>query len=160
MSKRIVVFYSLTDNTKEAAKIIADGIGADVVRLKTVKDMPKNQGKKFLIGGMQAIIGMKPAIERIDVNFEDYDEIVLGTPIWAGKNAPALNTFLKDNNIRRKVTAVFTFSGGGDNDKCITALKKILPNLRCSVALADRSIELSKENTAKLSSFIEEIMNG
>lgn len=160
MRKRIVVYYSLTGNTKEVAEVVADKLGADIVILKTVKPIPKSEGKKFMIGGMQAMFGMKPAIENITTTFSKYDEVILGTPIWAGKNAPAINTFLKDRTIREKVTGVFTCSAGGDNDKCMEVLKKKLPNLRCSVALADRNNEVAKDNEAKTLRFVEEVQRG
>lgn len=111
MAKRIVVYYSLTENTKEAAEKIADRLSADIVRIKTVKDIPETDAKKFLIGGMQAMFGMKPEIEEMEIDISAYDEVIIGTPVWAGKNAPALNTFLKNVSARRKVSAVFTFSG-------------------------------------------------
>lgn len=160
MAKRIVVYYSLTENTKEAAEKIADRLSADIVRIKTVKDIPETDAKKFLIGGMQAMFGMKPEIEEMEIDISAYDEVIIGTPVWAGKNAPALNTFLKNVSVRRKVSAVFTFSGGGDNDKCIAVLKKKLPNLKFQVAFADRNNELAKENDTKMNRFVEEILHG
>ena len=101
--------------------------------------MPEEKEKQMMLGGMKAIFGTCPAIKGMPENILTYDEIIIGTPIWAGKNAPAMNTLLKSHEIRDKVTAVVTLSGGGDNDKCIAGLKKKLPNLAHTVALADRN---------------------
>ena len=43
-------------------------------------------------------------------------------------------------------TAVFTFSGGGDNDKCIEILTKMLPKLNHTAALADRNYKTACQN--------------
>ena len=40
--KRLVVYYSLSGNTEEAAKKIAEALGADLLKLETVKKMPKS----------------------------------------------------------------------------------------------------------------------
>ena len=40
--KRIVVYYSLSGNTGEAAKQIAKGLGADLLKLETKRKMPKS----------------------------------------------------------------------------------------------------------------------
>ena len=51
-----------------------------------------------------------------------------------------------------------TFSGGGDNDKCMAKLSGELSNLKAQVALADRKNPLAKENEARLEAFLKEIM--
>lgn len=160
MSRRAVVYYSLTGNTKEAAEYIAAKLGADIIRLNTVKKMPTEGGKMFLIGGTQATMGLKPKLEPVSADFAAYDEIILGTPIWAGKNAAAINSFLQDGSIRNKVCGVFTLSGGGDNDRCLATLKKRLPDIRWSVALADRRTKAAEKNKEAMDKFTEEITNG
>lgn len=159
MMKRAIVYYSLTDNTKEAAEIIAKDLGVDLYRIDTVKPMPKDKDKQMMYGGMQAVFGMCPDIKGIPDDIQYFDNIIIGTPIWAGKIAPAINTLLKSYEIREKVTAVFTFSGGGDNDKCIARLQKKLPNLTNTVALADRNNKIASENMNKINSFIKELSN-
>lgn len=155
--KRAVIYYSLTSNTKEAAESIAKQIGAELYRMETVKPMPVEKEKQMLVGGMQATFGMKPKVKGIPEQIDTFDELILGTPIWAGKNAPAINTLLKSKDVKNKITAVFTFSGGGDNDSCIQRLQKKLPNLKYTVALADRQNELASENADKLASFVDKI---
>lgn len=160
MNKTIVVFYSLTNNTKEAAKQVASQLNADLMQLHMVRDMPKNQGKIFMTGGMQAIFGMRPNLKEYDIRPEDYEEIIVGTPIWAGKNASPINTFFREKAICQKVTGIFTLSGGGDNDQCVKILKKKLPNLKYIVALADRANDLSMDNSKKITKFTEEMTGG
>lgn len=158
MKRRVVLYYSLTDNTKEAAETIAGRLNADIFRIETAKPLPQSMAKQMFFGGMQATFGMKPKLKALPTNLSSYDEIIVGTPIWASKNAPAINTLLASGKVREKVTAVFTFSGGGDNDKCMAKLSGKLPNLKAQVALADRKNPLAKENEARLEAFLKEIM--
>jgi len=59
--------------------------------------------------------------------------------------------------IADKIDAVFTFSGGGDNDRCMAQLSKTLKNIKNEVALADRNSEMAKNNHDKLEKFIMDI---
>ena len=158
--KRIIIYYSLTDNTKNAAEKLAGLLNADLCRIDTVKPMPSDKGKQMIIGGMKAVFGMRPEIKGMPLDIPSYDEVIVGTPVWAGKNAPAINTLLKNKQIKEKATAVFTLSGGGDNDKCVARLRKMLPNLKHTAALADINHETARFNEDKLRDFAKEIENG
>jgi flavodoxin len=157
--KNLVVYYSMEGNTKQAADQIAHRLNADILELKTVKKMPKSNIKIFF-GGMLSVLGVCPKLEPIAINPEQYDRIILGTPVWAGKPAPAIRTFLKQYNVEKKITALFTFSGGGDNEGCVQYLKEKLPNLKSTIALADRRRPMASMNDKKLEGFMEELING
>lgn len=136
---RAVVYYSLSGNTKEAAKIIARKLGAKIFEIDLVKPLPKNTVRQMLVGGMQSTFGRRPKIKGVPDNIDYYDEIILGMPVWAGMPASPVNTFIKNYGVADKIDAVFTFSGGGDNDRCLAQLSKSLKNIKSQVALADRN---------------------
>ena len=155
--KRLVVYYSLTGNTEEAARKIAKALDADTLKLETVKDMPKSFAARMLVGGGQVAFNKIPDLKPIDVDIAAYDEIILGSPIWNSKGVPAVNSFLKDKTSADKVTSLFFSSGGGKISKGLTAITKYLPNLRNTVSLLDRKHNDAKDNDAKLEQFIEQI---
>ena len=141
---RAVVYYSLSGNTKEAAKVIARKLGAKIFEIDLVKPLPKNTVRRMLVGG-------------VPDNIDYYDEIILGMPVWAGMPASPVNTFIKNYGVADKIDAVFTFSGGGDNDRCLLQLSKSLKNLKNQVALADRNSNAAKDNQEKLEKFVMSI---
>ncbi len=155
--KRLVVYYSLTGNTEEAAKKISEELNADLLKLETVKDMPKNFAARMLVGGGQVMFNHIPELKPFDVDVASYDEIILGSPIWNSKGVPAVNAFLKDEASAAKVTALFFSSGGGDVKKGLDAITKLLPNLKNTVSLLDRKHKDSMDNNAKLGEFIGKI---
>ena len=157
--KRAVVFFSLSGNTKEADEFISKETGADLFQIELVKPMPDSMPKQMMRGGMQSTFGMKPDIKGVPENISDYDEIILGTPIWAGKAASPVNTFISKYGIENKVTAVFTFSGGGDNDKCILKLSQLLKNMKNQIALADRNSNMADKNSERLKEFVKSILH-
>lgn len=155
--KRAVVYYSLTGNTKEAAEFIAKSLNADLFEIDFATPLPEARNKQMMEGGRQATFGVCPEIKGVPDGLMIYDEIILGMPVWAGKNASPINTLFKKYDIEEKVSAVFTLSGGGDNKRCLKKLSKKLKNIKHSVALADRANPIASDNMAKLETFIKEI---
>ncbi|MBB5182630.1 flavodoxin [Catenisphaera adipataccumulans] len=158
--KRAVIYYSLSGNTEKYAKDLAHEIGADLIKIKMKNPLPNVKWKQFLIGGRQAIFHEKPEIEHLSQNMDQYDEIIIGTPIWAGQAASPINTVLERKEIAEKATAVFTLSGSGNNTKCAARLRKELPNLKTVSSFVDMNNETAKENPEKLRELVKEIQNG
>lgn len=152
--KRIVVYYSLSGNTGEAAKQIAKGLGADLLKLETKRKMPKSFAAQIFVGGGQVALHHIPKLRPLDKEISDYDEIVLGSPIWNSKGVPAINAFLRDKTAAAKVTALFFLSAGGEVQKGLDAITKQLPNLKNSVSLLDRKHQNSAQNPEKIEGFI------
>lgn len=157
--KRAIVYYSLTGNTKSVAEKLAAELGADLFALGTVNPMPEKFSARIMYGGMQATFGLKPKITGVPENILSYDEIIAGTPVWAGKHAPALHTFFHMPGVNEKVTAVFTVCGGGENKNCIPNLKKLLPALKHTVSLVEAAHGSAEKTGAELAAFKESILN-
>jgi len=155
--KRIIVYYSLTGNTEEAVKNIAEKLDCEMIKIDTVKAMPKSFAARILVGGGQVAMNKIPQIKPIDKDLDLYDEIFIGTPIWNSLGVPAINAFLTDENICKKVTGLIITSGGGDIEKCVNALEKKLPNVRYQVSLLDRRSKDFESNENKVGEFIEAV---
>ena len=154
---RLVVYYSLSGNTEEAAKKIAEKLGADLLKLETKKPMPKSFAAQIFVGGGQVVMNYIPKLKPLDKDVSKYDEIVLGSPIWNGKGVPAINAFLADKDAAAKVTSLFFLSGGGDVKKGLEAITKKLPNLKNTVSLLDKKHPDCSENDAKIRAFVDRI---
>ena len=96
MNKRVVVYYSLSGNTEEAARKIAEVLGAELLKLETVKPMPKSYAAQIFVGGGQVMMHHIPRLKPLGKDLSGYDEIILGSPIWNSKGVPAINAFLQD----------------------------------------------------------------
>ncbi len=155
--KRLVVYYSLSGNTEEAAKKIAEKLGADLLKLDTQKAMPKSFVGRLFVGGGQVVRNYIPELKPLETDVSAYDEIILGSPIWNSKGVPAINAFLQDKAAAGKVTALFFMSAGGDIRKGLAVITGKLPNLRYSLSLVDRKYKRSAENDAKIEQFVASI---
>ena len=156
--KRLVVYYSLSGNTEEAARKLAEKFSADLLKLETVKPMPKSFAAQILVGGGQVMFHHVPELKPLEKDISAYDELILGSPIWNSRGVPAVNAFLQDEAAAAKVTALFFLSGGGEVQKGLEAITKLLPNLKHTVSLLDRRHKDSGTNDAKIEQFAAAIL--
>lgn len=123
--KAIVVYYSLEGNTDHAARALAAELNADTLRLETVTPYPLG-AKRFLVGGRDAMTGVKPALKPYRFDGSAYDTVILGTPLWAWTFAPPVRTFLAENDLTGKKLAFFVCSMGGQDKRCLDKLREEL----------------------------------
>jgi len=125
--KTLIVYYSFEGNTKLLATKMSEASGADIMELKLVKEMKSKGFMKYFWGGKAALMQKKPKLEPLEYNFDDYDRIIFGTPVWAGTFAPPFNTIFTDYKIKNKEVAFFCCHAGGMG-KVFNKFKKQLPN--------------------------------
>lgn len=158
--KTAIVYYSMSGNTKYTAKKIAAGIKTsgevDIIRIEPKKAYPDKGAKKFLWGGKSAVMGETPALQPYEFNIEEYDRIILGTPVWASTFAPPLRTFINENrNIKEKKIAVFTCFSGGGADKAIDKMKKYIgiEKFEAELILTDPKDNIKAEDDERIAEF-------
>lgn len=113
MSNTVVLYYSLEGTTKKVAEYIARQIGADIAEVKPLKEIKAKGFLKYVLGGGQVIWKKKPALKPLTVNLEDYDTVLLGTPIWAGTLTPPILSLLERGYLKNKKIAYFYCHKGG-----------------------------------------------
>ncbi|AAK81347.1 flavodoxin [Clostridium acetobutylicum] len=124
--KSLIVFYSLEGHTKFIADIIGNNLGSDLLELKPEKEIPKTGFKKYFWGGKSAIFKEKPNLQNKIPSMDEYDTIIIGTPVWAGTYAPPINTFISSVQMKNKRIAFFACHGGGGAKKCFEKLEEAL----------------------------------
>lgn len=113
--RSIVVYYSATGTTETVAKLFQEKTGADIVEIVTSE--PYNTEYNALIEQYQKEMqaGITREIQPVDVNFDDYDVIYLGSPVWFGHCCGPVETFLKSYDLKGKtIIPFFTFGSGGN----------------------------------------------
>ena len=139
--KTLVVYYSMSGNTEYVANKIKENLGADLLRLVPIKEYPSKGFRKFLWGGKSAIMKDTPKLEEYEFNKEEYDTIVLGTPVWASNMTPPLRTFINDHKeeLKEKNIAVYACFLGSGGKETIESIKKLVgvESLKASLILTD-----------------------
>lgn len=112
MSKTIVIYHSYTGHTKMVADYIKEKLNCDILELKpktpfsndyqTVVDMYENN----------SINDKVIELEEININLDEYDEVILGSPVWWYIITPVIASFLKKYDLSKKEIYPFATNAG------------------------------------------------
>lgn len=111
--KTLVVYYSAQSHTKDVALKIADNLGADTFEI-VPKDKYNEADLEWTDDNSrvskehddESLRNVKLTNTKVD-NWDNYDTILIGYPIWWGVAAWPTNTFVKDNNFDGKTVIPF-----------------------------------------------------
>ena len=110
--RRIVIYHSYSGHTKMIANIIKKKLDCDVLELEpkyefssdydeVVKEYQNNEKDKNTV-----------EIKDININLDNYDEIIIGSPVWWYSITPVVREFLKENNLEGKTVIPFATNAG------------------------------------------------
>ena len=126
MSK-LFIYYSLTGNGDLVAKEF-EKKGYEIRKVTEKKKMPKKFFWMVLGGGFRAGLGLKGKLVDYNNDVSQYENIVIGSPIWNGRFPPVMNSVLAQTDFsNKKLTFVF-YSGSGEGKKAEARVKKEFPN--------------------------------
>ena len=116
MSKKLVAYFSAGGNTKSVAELMAKEIDADTIEIipeqKYTKEDLDWMNKKSRSSVEMSDKKFRPAIVKSDIDMGQYDEILLGFPIWWYVAPTIINTFLEAYDFSGKKIVLFATSGG------------------------------------------------
>ena len=78
----------------------------------------------MFFGGFLAAINKKARLIGYDNNVKEYDEILVGSPIWCGKLSCPINTVLSKTDFTGKKISFVLYAGGGEAPKAEKLLRK------------------------------------
>ncbi len=144
--KSLVVYYSRTGKTKFVAETIATELGSDI---EEIVDLKNREGKLGFISATQdASRGKETQIAPTKKNPNDYDLLIVGTPVWAFTLTPAIKTYLKNNDLSGKKVALF-FTLGIRLGQTMEKTKSLIPNSQFTGELAVTTSTQSNEEIKK-----------
>lgn len=108
----IVIYYSYGGNTRRMAEKISKALGADIAEIKTVSPYTGSYEQVVDQGQREVDSGFMPEIQPLPMDLEQYDTVILGTPVWWYTFAPAMKTFLHRNSLAGKTVHSFATNGG------------------------------------------------
>lgn len=125
--KKIVVYYSYTGNTKKIADMIKEKLNCDVLEL--TPKIPFSTDYQTVVDEYQnnSIDNKEVEINDININLNDYEEIIIGTPVWWYTISPVVVTFLKKYDLSGKVVIPFATNAGWLG-KTFKDVQKLCPN--------------------------------
>ena len=126
-SKVLVVYFSHTGTTREVAKYLNDIVKGDLIELVPVNAYPSGYSDALEPAKKEQRENARPELKTKIDNFDNYDVIYLGYPIWWGTVPMVINTFLESYDFSGKTVIPFATSGGTGISQSITDIKNEIP---------------------------------
>ena len=132
MAKKLVAYFSASGTTKKTAELLAEAAGADLYEI-TPKVAYTKADLNWMDKKSRSSVEMndkkfRPEIEDKDANIAEYDEIILGFPIWWYVAPTIVNTFLEKFDFSGKKFVLFATSGGSGFGNTVKELQPSAPN--------------------------------
>lgn len=117
----LVVFYSMTGNTRQLAAEIRAAVDADIEEIR--EPNVRNGVSGVMRALCDALLRRKPSIEPIEHDPADYDLLVLGGPVWSGRIAAPVRTYAHLHGRRARQVALFCTQGCEGADQALSELE-------------------------------------
>lgn len=94
MPEILCVYYSRTGRTQALMEEIAGELQCECVKLDDGVD--RSGVKGWLLSGRQAMARRVPSVKELETRLplEQYDLVIIGTPVWAGRCSAPVRGFL------------------------------------------------------------------
>ena len=122
-AKTLVVYFSQTGSTKKLAEFIAKETKADLFELKPAQsysnaDIDWTDENSRVVKEHNNIPNVEVKLENTNVpNFESYDKVFIGAPIWWGELSWVVDDFVKSNDFKGKKLVSFSTSLSSGNSE-------------------------------------------
>lgn len=152
MKKILVAYYSRTGHTSDIAKQIALACDAE---LESIKDIRRHRHAfGYLRMVFEAAFHLETTNQRVQNQPDEFDIVVIGTPIWCWNMASPVRAYVKRFRSRFKRVAFFCTCGGSGQAKVIRDLEKLAGQTAlASLALAEPELR-SEIADQKIAAFI------
>lgn len=129
--KTLVVYYSATGSTKRVAEEIAQNLSTDLFEIEPVDTYTSNDlnwtdsnSRVTKEHNNESLRDIKLK-DTIVPNWDNYDTILIGYPIWWGIAAWPVNNFIKDNDFTGKTVIPFCTSASSSFGQSGELLEKM-----------------------------------
>ena len=126
--KTLVLYYSLTGNTKMVAEEIATHLGADIEEILCMNPYDTNFQACIQRCIQERSEGIVPEIQPVQADLSKYDVVFLGYPVWFGTYAPPVTKWLEGVDLIGKKVVPFCTFGSGGLESSVADLRKCQPD--------------------------------
>lgn len=121
--KPLIVYYSHSGNNEKLAIELRDRIGCDMYEIK------ENKKRKNISILFDVLTKRNSRLAPLDFEVSDYGPVILLAPVWAGKIAAPMRTFIKREKEALTDYSFITLCSGatGQREKILAELSALTP---------------------------------
>ena len=127
----LVVYFSVTNNTKKLANYAKDYLNSDIFEIVPTQEYTSadiDYNSDCRANREQNDDNARPGIKYTIEDISQYDSIVLGYPIWWSQAPKIMYTFIESYDFTNKTILPFCTSGSSPIGSSATNLAKSAPN--------------------------------
>ena len=122
-SRVLVVYYSRTGTTDTVARAIRHELGCEIEAIHDVKR--RNGVLGYVRSGFDAALRRPTKLRAMSSEPDDYDLLIVGTPIWNRTVSAPVRTYLFANRERIRRVAFFCTHGGVGSGRVLREMQDI-----------------------------------
>lgn len=126
-SKILVAYFSWGGTTQRMAQTIADLTGADLYRIVPAVPYPTDYTECTQVARAELDNNARPAISGTVSNFDDYDIVFIGCPVWWHTTPMIINTFTESYNFEGKIVVPFCTYASKYRDETLANIVALTP---------------------------------
>ena len=125
-------------NTAKLAKVIAEQTGADLFEIVPVVDYPQSYDECLEVATAEQREGARPEYVGDIENWDQYDTVFIGYPIWWGEIPNIVYTFMENHDFAGKTVIPFNTHEGSGQSHSQRDIENALPDATALQGLAVR----------------------
>ncbi len=147
--KTLIIYYSRAGHTAEVAKKIQAIVGGDLFEIKGTKNYG-NYARAIVIARREFSSGEMLEFVGDVEDFDSYDRILVGFPVWYGKAPQLVISFLVSHNFKGKEVYPFCTSGSSGPEGAQQQLQNA-----CGKGTVHPGIRFKEVNKADVEAWLE-----
>ena len=147
----LVLYASRTNNTERVAQLIQATLDCDMLEVEP-QEPYDNDYNAMLERAQEKLAAIRqgnfPPVKTSMENFDDYDIVFVGYPIWYGSMATPMQTFLHTHasKLAGKRIALFATSGSSGISASVSEARSLCPD----ATIIDRTLLLTSESLSQM----------
>lgn len=161
-NKTLVVYYSYTGSCRDIVTTLTSQISADVVEIQPAEKGLHYEANGYALGTqLQNAIKANPndassypAIDPVTVSLDNYNTIIIVTPLWWSQMAAIMQTYLFNNGSKMagKNIGLIVSSASSGISGVVADCKRLVPNGK----YFSQNLWISDSNRSRRSSLIQD----
>lgn len=115
-------------NTAVVAEMIAEQAGADLFEIRPVTPYPSDYNEMLAVSRRETQEDARPEIANTVDNWDSYDVVFLGYPIWNGDMPKIVYHFLESYNFSGKTIVPFCTHAGSGLSNTVSTIRSLCPS--------------------------------
>lgn len=153
-TKILVAYFSWGGTTQRMAQEIVRQTGADLFRIEPEVPYPTDYTECTEVAQEEKNSNARPAIAKEVENWDDYDTVFIGCPVWWWTTPMIICTFTESYDFKGKIVVPFCTYASTYRDETLARIVELTPDAE---HLAGEGLTSGRINEQNISSWLKEI---